>query len=727
MRTGIALYGLAPSNDDPFKDDLRPAMRLTSYIAGVRHVQPGDSVGYGRRFIAEAPARIGIVPIGYADGIARALTNRGDVLVAGRRCRITGTISMDQLTVRLPEDWGAPGDEVVFFGAARTGAGGAVAGSGGGAGLARLGAPTGSRSAQPQPGDGERILCEEVAQLLGTINYEIVCDVRRASCDATSTRVSSGRRGRPGRGRMAPARPERPGSLGRRGPDWLSHASGAGLPGRRGRRPRRCVRRSPPPSRPASGRGSSAAPCATGCSGARCATSTWPWTAPPRRWAAGSPTASAAPSSPTPSASPPCASSPAACTSTCRRCGGRSGLVCAVRAACRTRRAGADARLAVDLAGRDFTVDAMAEPAAGGEVVDPLGGRDDLAAGRLRLCAPGALDDDALRVLRLARLELELGLVPDDEALAAARRAVARLAAVSGERLRDELTATLGLPRPSGALRRLADLGALAVVLPELDRVRGVTQNPYHHHDVFDHTLEGLDYVHGVVAQLGGARFLATPEEVGLPGAGPLAPVAWALLLHDVGKPVVKREEDGRIMFWHHDEVGRGMTLVVADRLRMSRRFAHFLGLLVRQHLRLGFLVREQPLTRRALARYRRDVSPYVFESVVVSLCDRLATRGDKTSLKSIARHYRLARDVWSGVTKAPVPRLLSGDDVIELLGLEPGPAVGQALDALEEEVEAGEVTDVDGARSFLKAWWSARDAERDEEHDEAPTRPEAL
>jgi len=369
-----------------------------------------------------------------------------------------------------------------------------------------------------------------------------------------------------------------------------------------------------------------------------------------------------------------------------------------------------EARLAADLAGRDFTVDALAEPAGGGEVVDPLGGRDDLAAGRLRLCAPGALDDDALRVLRLARLELELGLTPDARALAAARRAAPRLAEVSGERLRDELTATLGLPRPSSAVRRLAELGALAVVLPEVDNVRGVTQNPYHHRDVFDHTLEGLDYVHDVVAQLGGTRFLATPEEVGLPGSVPTAPVAWAVLLHDVGKPVVRRVEDGRVMFWHHDEVGRGMALVVADRLRMSRRFAQFLGVLIRQHLRLGFLVREQPLTRRALARYRRDVSPYVFESVVVSLCDRLATRGEKTSLTSIARHYRLARDVWSGVAKAPVPRLLSGDDVIELLGIRPGPAVGQALDVLEEEVEAGEVSTVGEARAFLTRWWSRRE-----------------
>ncbi len=143
VRTGIALYGLAPSNDDPFKDGLRPAMRLSSYVAGVRVVQPGQSVGYGRRFVAERPSRIAVVPIGYADGISRALTNRGDVLVAGRRCRITGTISMDQLTVLLPEEHGRPGDEVVFFGES----------------------------------SGERILCEEVARLLRTINYEVVCDV----------------------------------------------------------------------------------------------------------------------------------------------------------------------------------------------------------------------------------------------------------------------------------------------------------------------------------------------------------------------------------------------------------------------------------------------------------------------------------------------------------------------------------------------------------------------
>ncbi len=166
IRTGIALYGLAPANEDPFKDGLRPAMKLASYVAGVRVAGPGDSVGYGRTFIAAEPTRIGIVPIGYADGVRRALGNRGEALVAGRRCAIVGRVSMDQLTVRLPDDWGRAGDEVVFFGAAGDG----VAG---GSTFARTAPDTPRQDAPETP----RILCEEVARMLGTINYEVACDV----------------------------------------------------------------------------------------------------------------------------------------------------------------------------------------------------------------------------------------------------------------------------------------------------------------------------------------------------------------------------------------------------------------------------------------------------------------------------------------------------------------------------------------------------------------------
>lgn len=364
-------------------------------------------------------------------------------------------------------------------------------------------------------------------------------------------------------------------------------------------------------------------------------------------------------------------------------------------------------RLEADLRARDVTVDALARPLGGGELVDPLCGLDDLAAGRLRLCSPAALADDPLRVLRLARLAHSLELAPDSAAQEAALRAAPGLSRVSGERVRDEISTLLEARVASPALRDLAVWGALAVVLPELDGLRGVQQNPYHHLDVFEHTLEALTYVSGVVAQLGGRGFLVSPAGVGLPGVDPLVPVSWAVMLHDIGKPAVREvDEQGRIIFWHHDEMGRRMTTDIGARFNLSKRFIDYLGTLVRQHLRLGFLVREQPLTRRALARYRRDVSPWVFESVVVSLCDRLATRGDKTSPASMARHYRLARSAWLSVNKEPPPKVLRGEEVMALLGLEPGPEVGRALTALAEEVEAGEVHDPQTARTFLLEWW---------------------
>lgn len=366
--------------------------------------------------------------------------------------------------------------------------------------------------------------------------------------------------------------------------------------------------------------------------------------------------------------------------------------------------------LTTDLLARDFTFNAMARPLAGGDLIDPLGGADDLRAGCLRLCARRALDDDPLRVVRAARFGRALLLTPDAEALAAATAAAPSLRLVSGERVRDELSALLASRGADAALRDLAAWGALAVVLPEVDALRGIEQTPYHHLDAFEHTLEALTYVRGVVEQLGGAGHLAAPAEAGLPGASPLVPVSWAVLLHDIGKPAARAvSEDGRLIFWYHDEIGASQIDAIAERLRLSARFSAYLRTLVRQHLRLGFLVREQPLTRRALSRYRRAVSPWVFESVVVSLCDRLATRGEKTSPLAMARHYRVARSVWTAVNKSPLPRLVTGEEVMDLLSVREGPIVGSALEALEEEVEVGEVTSAEEAREFLRAWWEGQ------------------
>lgn len=144
VRCGIALYGCSPFQGDPDADGLRPVMSLVSYLASVKTVRSRESVGYGRRWHAARGTRIGLVPVGYADGYARGLDGRADVLVGGRRAPVIGTISMDQLTVDLgPEGREEVGEEVVLIGTQ----------------------------------GGERILAEDVAGWRGTINYEVTCAV----------------------------------------------------------------------------------------------------------------------------------------------------------------------------------------------------------------------------------------------------------------------------------------------------------------------------------------------------------------------------------------------------------------------------------------------------------------------------------------------------------------------------------------------------------------------
>jgi alanine racemase len=138
VRCGVALYGLSPFGDDPSRHGLEPVLTWRSYVALVKTLAPGESTGYGRRFRAERPARIGIVPVGYGDGFRRGLTGT-DVLVGGQRRRVVGTISMDSFAVELDDETvGAPVTLV-----------------------------------------GEGVLAEEHAARLGTINYEITCGINR--------------------------------------------------------------------------------------------------------------------------------------------------------------------------------------------------------------------------------------------------------------------------------------------------------------------------------------------------------------------------------------------------------------------------------------------------------------------------------------------------------------------------------------------------------------------
>jgi poly(A) polymerase len=368
-----------------------------------------------------------------------------------------------------------------------------------------------------------------------------------------------------------------------------------------------------------------------------------------------------------------------------------------------------------DLARRDFTINAIAEPLPGGRYVDPFGGLEDLRRRRLRMVSASAFADDPLRTLRLARLACELSLEIDEDTRRAAAASAGALAGVSPERVFAELKRIVTADRVLDGLELMDAVGATVVVLPELTRLRGVEQSPYHHLDVYEHTLSVLSCAVELSRRPErwfGEHSAAIREFLAEPLANELnrgEALRFGALLHDVAKPETRRvTAEGRITFVGHDVVGAELAANVLTRLRASDRLRDHVAALTRNHLRLGFLVHEMPIGRRAIYRYLRACEPVQVDVTLLSVADRLATRG-RGSDQAIALHLELARDLlgealaWrQGRPRPPV----RGDELARAVGLRPGPELGQLLAELEEASFAGEITSreqaIDRARAIV-------------------------
>jgi putative nucleotidyltransferase with HDIG domain len=348
-----------------------------------------------------------------------------------------------------------------------------------------------------------------------------------------------------------------------------------------------------------------------------------------------------------------------------------------------------------DLRMRDFTVNAMARPTEGGELIDPLGGQADVESRTLRVLGPEAYDNDPLRPLRLARLAAELGFSPDPETERLTAAAAPRVPEASGERVFAELRRLVLAPGAVEGLALADRLGLIHAVLPELSDLHDVEQSHYHHKDVYGHTLEVLERLIELERDADGDLREVLDE----PLADELTrgeALRLGALLHDIGKPATADvREDGRVTFLGHDRLGEEMVRQVCRRLRTSERLSRFLGGLTRHHLVLGFLVHDRPLDRRAVYRYLKRTEPVEVEVTLLSCADRLATRGENAE-RATGAHLELAGELMPAALdwrRNGPPRLpLRGDELAEELGIAPGPELGRLLAELEEAAYAGEI-----------------------------------
>jgi putative nucleotidyltransferase with HDIG domain len=260
----------------------------------------------------------------------------------------------------------------------------------------------------------------------------------------------------------------------------------------------------------------------------------------------------------------------------------------------------------------------------------------------------------------------------------------------------------------------MSTVGLVSVVLPELEEQRGVEQNPYHHLDVWGHTLavlESLIEIERDTSAMFGDPSTQLVAELDRPLADELTRgegLRLAALLHDIGKARTRRvTEEGRVLFIGHDELGAEMVTSICRRLRTSVELSDYVGAITRHHLRLGFLVHQRPLTRRDVYAYMRACEPVELEVSVLSVADRLATRGERTRQEAVDAHLDLARElVGEGLewrAGGPAEPLVRGDELMQELGIEAGPRVGELLELLREAQFAGEVSSREEALALAR------------------------
>jgi poly(A) polymerase len=347
-----------------------------------------------------------------------------------------------------------------------------------------------------------------------------------------------------------------------------------------------------------------------------------------------------------------------------------------------------------DLARRDFTINAMAARLPSYELVDPFGG---LAALREKVIrTPGApsasFDDDPLRIMRAARFAARLGFTVSPEVLAAMRSMADRLSIVSVERITDELTKLMLTPDPAYGLDLLVANSVAAVVLPELPALRMEVDEHHRHKDVYQHSLTVLN------------QAIALEPRYGLEGDLVLR---LAAILHDIGKPRTRSLlPGGKVAFHHHDVVGAKMARKRLTELRFPKDVIADVSKLIELHLRFhGY--GDGEWTDSAVRRYVRDAGPMLTRLHALTRAD-CTTRNARKAARLAASYDALEARIEILREQEELDKIrpeLSGEDIMSILGLTPGPLVGKAWNYLLELRLAEGVVGRERAVAELLAW----------------------
>ena len=366
-----------------------------------------------------------------------------------------------------------------------------------------------------------------------------------------------------------------------------------------------------------------------------------------------------------------------------------------------------------DLKDRDFTINAMAITFDGigfGQIVDPLSGRKDIANKCIRAVSLNNLEDDPLRILRGYRFAAQLGFAIDPESLKNFSIAAPGLFKTASERVIKEIMLILASPESFGQILSMDLAGVLRMVFPDLNILKGVGQNEYHHQDVWSHTLSVFGRLEAIVSDPG-AWFGESSGKVleYLEKAHNLPVLKLAALFHDAGKPRARavKPDTGAVTFYGHEKFGAEMVRGEATQLRMSKADLGLWELLVAEHLHAEDLLKDDVKEKTILSWFRK-MGEHAVSALILAMADAASKEGLKSPAearqKRMERASGMIRSYYGSIQKRlEMKPLVTGGDLLAL-GLAPGPEVGRLLAQVQDACDEGRIVTREEALALAKS-----------------------
>lgn len=363
-----------------------------------------------------------------------------------------------------------------------------------------------------------------------------------------------------------------------------------------------------------------------------------------------------------------------------------------------------------DLKRRDLTINSLALNLETFEILDVTGGFEDLKSKKIKHISEQNFVDDPLRLLRVFRFQATLGFELDKDLINIIKKHVHLITKPSVERVNYELLKMFWGKYSVDAINSMDKTGLLKEVLPIAHELKKVPPNLHHHLNLFMHSIETVNQIQQIY-QKSPEAVKKHLEKSDFGAAARLAHLKFAGFLHDIGKPVTWtiEEETGRHRFIKHDDIGAKMGTNVLKGLKLSKKQIDYISKMIKYHIYPSHIVTNPEANEKSYMRFVRKMDNECIDVIILAMADRLSARGVEITDEIVEQNISALQglmDFYLSVKEdlKPLPKLLSGNEIMEILHLKPSPKLGQIVNSLKEAQLSGEVCSREEALEFIKS-----------------------